>query len=135
MWRCSGRMAGGRGDDAGPATQGEPSGLQAFASGRGLASGDPEVPVGPNLRASPGGVHRVLHQGKSGFRRSLARSCGCATLRSFCHAAVLLFAMPGAPASSQEEARLSAALVALRSLRAKHRNGEKNGHQVARLVL
>ncbi|CAE7686244.1 unnamed protein product [Symbiodinium sp. CCMP2456] len=40
----------------------------------------------------------------------------------------------GAPASSQEEARLSAALVALRSLRAKHRNGEKHGHQVKRFV-
>ncbi|CAE7316289.1 unnamed protein product, partial [Symbiodinium microadriaticum] len=35
----------------------------------------------------------------------------------------------GAPAASQEEARLSAALVALRSLRAKHRSDEKHGHQ------
>ncbi|CAE7874107.1 unnamed protein product, partial [Symbiodinium necroappetens] len=35
----------------------------------------------------------------------------------------------GAPSASQEEARLSAALVALRSLRAKHRSDEKHGHQ------
>ena len=38
----------------------------------------------------------------------------------------------GAPASSREEAKLSAALVALRSLRAESRNEEKKGHQDAR---
>ncbi|CAE7214390.1 unnamed protein product [Symbiodinium necroappetens] len=38
-------------------------------------------------------------------------------------------AYAGAPASSREEAKLSAALVALRSLRAESRNEEKKGHQ------
>ena len=78
------------------------------------------------------GAHRasVAFAGVSHAGAACAAALLCALL------VMLLFCfsfLPGAPAASQEEARLSAALVALRSLRAKHRSDEKHGHQVARL--
>ena len=113
----------------GPESSGDPERVSVETLSGSPEDCGPRPDNGPDLRA--GGVHGGGEwrrpPRKRGFRRSLA-GAACAAVRHCALLVMLPFCFSFLP-------RLSAALVALCSLRAEHRNREKHGHQVARLEL